>query len=196
MVVPGSKGQSVGLINTAGDFSSFFKPQQTQPVINQTQQQNYQQTLIPQKQQAVEPQQKSSFFSPTPMVMSTAIKPGADNLAKEPMTSYTNKLSEFKTNSNTENKTNLTPELVKTDSVKRAENNTMDIFQKNKELMSLQQKAKQSEAKKAPMTSGPTIINHYNTSDSSAPMNTDYKDPLENLKMQYRSYPAWRTQVG
>lgn len=195
MVIPGSKGQSVGLINTAADFSSFFKPQETQPLTNQTQQQNYQQTLIPQKQQTVESQQKSSFFTPTPVVMSKSINSGNDNLAKESTVSYINQ-SEFKTNSISENRNSLTPELIKTDSIKRAENNTTDIFQKNKELMSLEQKAKQNEVKKAPTTAGPTIINHYNTSDNSAPMNTNYKDPLENLKMQYRSYPAWRTQVG
>jgi len=246
MVVPGNKGQSVGLINTPADFSQFFKPQQTQPVVNQTQQENYQQTLIPQKEQSMEIQKKSSFFNPTPAVITSTNKINTNNLSKETTNSFastppemikfnsisennsltpemiksnsisenkssltpelmrSNSISEnnsltpemIKSNSISENKSSLTPELLSTDSVNRAQNNTNVIFQKNKELITLQQKAKQSEAKKAPMTSGPTIINHYNTSDNSAPMNTNYKDPLEDLKMQYRSYPAWRTQVG
>jgi hypothetical protein len=228
MVVPGNKGQSVGLINTPADFSQFFKPQQTQPVVNQSQQENYQQTLIPQKEQTMEIQKKSSFFNPSPAVITSTSKINTDNLSKETTNSFastppemikSNSISEnksltpelmrsnsifenksltpemIKSNSISENKS-LTPELLSTDSVNRAQNNTNAIFQKNKELITLQQKAKQSEAKKAPMTSGPTIINHYNTSDNSAPMNTNYKDPLEDLKMQYRSYPAWRTQVG
>ena len=67
MVVPGNRGQSVGLINTATDFSQFFKPQEVQPLANQSKQQNYQQTLVPEnKEEPVQIQQKSSYFNPTP----------------------------------------------------------------------------------------------------------------------------------
>ena len=239
MVIPGNKGQSVGFINTASDFSQFFKPQQTQPVINQSKQENFQQTLIPKTEEPIQIQQKSLYFTPTPVVITSSSRSPIPEKSKtqepipeksetqEPIevqqkSSYftptpvmitsssrstipetpetenqTNKYSSsFKTKTSLENKTNLTPELIKTDSVNRAEFNTYDIFQKNKEIITLQEKAKQTENKKAPPMSAPTIVNNYNNSDSSAPMNTNYKDPLENLKMQYRSYPAWRSQIG
>jgi hypothetical protein len=52
-------------------------------------------------------------------------------------------------------------------------------------------------AKDLPKMATPTIINNYSTnSNGGGGGGMSTRDPLENLKLDYRSLPAWRTQLG
>lgn len=85
---------------------------------------------------------------------------------------------------------------TKTESIGKMEYNINDLFAKNKEIMSLEEKNKNVQPKQAPKISDNSIIDRSYNANNSQIMASDRRDPLELLKINYRSFPAWRTQFG
>jgi len=92
---------------------------------------------------------------------------------------------------------NVTREnLLKTESISKAVFNISEIQQKNKEIMNLDQKMKQSQQRAGIEKPQPTaIINNY--SNSQAPRGSVNRgDPLAGIKNTMRSLPSWRVEMG
>ena len=157
------------LEDIANYTTNFFAKDKFMGMSNQSQEQARTQQLYMEPETKSEPQNQPSFFN-SPVIDMTPNKNQQKDLVME-------------------RTQEPVPELT-TDSLSKAKNTMNDIFSKNKEIMTLQEKRKSSELKKPEPTSGPTIVNNYN-----APQNAmggvEHRDPLENLKMQYRSLPAF-----
>lgn len=85
---------------------------------------------------------------------------------------------------------------TKTESINKMEYAINDLFTKNKEIMSLEEKSKNTQPKLSPKINDSAVIDRSYNANNSQIMGGDRRDPLELLKMNYRSLPAWRTQFG
>lgn len=176
--------------------SNFFNTQQPKITSSKKTTEIYNPTLIP-STQSKPVEQKSNFFKPNGVdVVLNYNKNNQNDITKSNNGQEDIKL-EFKKTQNTTN--NLIPKIIKTDSSSLASNNVNDIFGKNKEIMTLEEKSRQLNinAKDPPKMATPTIINNYSTnSGGGGGGGMPARDSLENLKLEYRSLPAWRTQLG
>ena len=85
---------------------------------------------------------------------------------------------------------------TKTESINKMEYAINDLFTKNKEIMSLEEESKNTQPKLSPKINDSAVIDRSYNANNSQIMGGDRRDPLELLKMNYRSLPAWRTQFG
>ena len=199
----------------ANKASNFFNTQQPKFASTKKTTEIYNPTLVP-SAQSKPVEQKSNFFKPNGAdVILNYNKNNIENNTKPEFNRAQNSevtlKPEFNRAQNSEvtlkpefnraqNITNdLVPKIIKTDSSSLANNNVNDIFGRNKEIMTLEEKSRQlnMNAKDPPKMATPTIINNYSTNSGGGGgggMST--RDPLENLKLDYRSLPAWRTQLG
>ena len=95
-------------------------------------------------------------------------------------------------------KTNITANnLIKTDSIEKSSFNINDINNKHKEIMSIEEKTKNIQTKqKASVTQHPQVINNYSSGDNPTRGPNNTGDSLMGLRMNLRSLPAWRTEMG
>jgi len=95
-------------------------------------------------------------------------------------------------------KTNITSSnLINTDSIEKNNFNINDINNKHKEIMSIEERTKNIQTKQKATSSPPTVINNYSSNDSGSNGNvSSAADSLLGLRMELRSFPAWRTDMG
>jgi len=95
-------------------------------------------------------------------------------------------------------KTNITASnLINTDSIEKNNFNINDINNKHKEIMSIEERTKNIQTKQKATSSPPTVINNYSSNDSGSNGNvSNAADSLLGLRMDLRSLPAWRTDMG
>jgi hypothetical protein len=185
----------------ANKASNFFNTQQPKFASTKKTTEIYNPTLVP-SAQSKPVEQKSNFFKPNGAdVILNYNKNNIENNTKPEFNRAQNSEVTLKPEFNrAQNITNdLVPKIIKTDSSSLANNNVNDIFGRNKEIMTLEEKSRQlnMNAKDLPKMATPTIINNYSTnSNGGGGGGMSTRDPLENLKLDYRSLPAWRTQLG
>ena len=151
--------------------TDFFAKPEVMPLKTQSQEETRNNNLVMEPQKPAL-QQTPSFFTPDPVQMMP------ERQSQELRVAPTREFAD-----------------LKTDSLQKAQINVNDINSKNKELISLSEKKIKSPERAAERMAPPTIVNNYN-GDGGMAGSVQHRDSLENLKMQYRSLPAWRTQIG
>lgn len=87
--------------------------------------------------------------------------------------------------------------LLKTDSIGKTNFNINEINQKNKEIMTMEQRLKQMPMLQRPeRQTPPTVINNYGGQGAPGMGGMNRSDPLIGIKNTMRSLPAWRTEMG
>jgi len=88
--------------------------------------------------------------------------------------------------------------LLKTDSIGKTNFNINEINQKNKEIMTMEQRIKQMPMLQRPeRQTPPTVINNYGGNQAAPGMGGMHRtDPLIGIKNTMRSLPSWRTEMG
>lgn len=88
--------------------------------------------------------------------------------------------------------------LIKTDSINKTNFNINEINQKNKEIMTMEERLKQiPAARQAEKQAQSTVVNNYNGPSAGGNFGSVNRgDPLAGIKNTMRSLPSWRVDMG